>query len=88
MSKIDRRFPVIDIGRCSRCQGCISVVPEVFFFNENTGNMDVFHFESYPVELVEEAMKNCPKDCISWSSPESTADSFDDFSEDEILGIG
>lgn len=61
-----RKFPVIDLGRCSECRGCLEVAPDIFFYNSETGMVDVVGLAEYPEELVAEAMKNCPKDCISW----------------------
>lgn len=61
-----RVFPVVDLGRCSRCQGCIEIAPEVFRYNEETGSIDVVDLPEYPVDTVNEAMKYCPEDCISW----------------------
>jgi len=60
------KFPIIDIGSCSECCGCTEVAPNVFRYNHETGMMDVFDLSSYPEELVVEAIKNCPEDCISW----------------------
>ncbi|MGL1931337.1 MAG: ferredoxin [Desulfotalea sp.] len=64
--KRPERFPLIDLGKCSDCRGCHEVAPEVFYYNHHTGFMDVAHLEEYPEELVDEAIKNCPKDCINW----------------------
>ena len=61
-----QKFPVIDLGRCSECRGCLEVAPDIFFYNSETGMVDVVGLEEYPEELVAEAIKNCPKDCISW----------------------
>ena len=59
-------FPVIDLSRCSDCRGCIEIAPRVFHYNSAMGVMEVIDFQIYPVELVDEAIKNCPKDCIYW----------------------
>jgi ferredoxin len=61
-----KRFPVIDLGRCNDCQGCIEVAPAVFRYNSATGLMEVADLNNYPEDLVEEAIKNCPEDCIAW----------------------
>jgi ferredoxin len=61
-----KRFPVVDIGRCTKCGGCMSVAPEVFRFNDPLGYVEVIDMEAFPVELVDEAIKLCPVDCISW----------------------
>ena len=59
-------IPCIDLGECTDCEGCISVCPEVFQVNNATGCMEVVDLPNYPVALVDEAIKNCPEDCISW----------------------
>lgn len=61
-----KAFPVIDLGRCSRCDGCIEIAPEVFYYNRETGLIEVVEMQEYPVDKVDEAIKNCPEDCISW----------------------
>jgi ferredoxin len=61
-------IPVIDLGRCSECQGCIEIAPEVFRYNSSTGLMEVIDLQVYPQAEVEESMKNCPKDCICWET--------------------
>lgn len=59
-------YPTIDLGRCSDCRGCIEVAPKVFRYNATMGMMEVIDYRLYPKEIVDEAIKNCPKDCISW----------------------
>jgi ferredoxin len=61
-----KAFPVIDLGRCSRCEGCIEIAPEVFRHNKETGSIDVIDMQEYPVDKINEAIKNCPEDCIFW----------------------
>ena len=65
-NKTSKKFPVIDLGRCSECCGCMEVAPDVFRYNNETGMMDVFELAVYPEDVVAEAIKNCPKDCITW----------------------
>ena len=60
------KIPVIDLGLCTECEGCIAACPSVFHFNEATGMMEVTEMDVYPEECVNEAIKNCPADCISW----------------------
>ena len=60
------KIPVIDLALCSECEGCIAVCPSVFKFNEATGMIEVVEMDVYPEECVDEAIKNCPADCISW----------------------
>ena len=59
------KMPVVDIGLCTLCEGCIDVCPDVFRLND-TGYIEVVEMPEYPVEDVNEAIKNCPEDCIYW----------------------
>ncbi len=59
------RVPVVDIGPCSLCGVCIEVCPLVFRLNE-VGYVEVTELACYPDSEVEEAIKYCPEDCISW----------------------
>jgi ferredoxin len=61
-----KAFPVVDLGRCNRCEGCIEIAPDVFRYNEETGLIEVIDLQEYPVAKVNEAIKNCPEDCIAW----------------------
>ncbi len=63
-----KKYPVIDNGRCSRCLGCVGVAPDVFSFNDILGVMEVVDLVKYPEKEVDEAIKNCPRDCISWET--------------------
>lgn len=59
-------YPAINLGQCSYCRGCLEIAPQVFCYNQETGLMEVIEMSTYPFELVEEAIKNCPEDCIAW----------------------
>ena len=61
-----KKIPSIDLGRCTECGGCIEIAPAVFRYNTSTSMMEVIELDDYPEELVDEAIKNCPEDCISW----------------------
>ena len=60
-----RRIPTIDLSGCVDCEACIALCPQVFRKNE-AGFVEVADLDEYPEEMVEEAMANCPADCISW----------------------
>ena len=66
-----KAFPVVDLGRCSRCQGCIEIAPDVFRYNKETGSVEVIDLLAYPVDRVNEVIKYCPEDCISWDGIDS-----------------
>jgi ferredoxin len=59
------KIPVVDIGPCTLCMGCVEVCPEVFQQN-NAGYIEVIELENYPEATVNEAIKYCPEDCITW----------------------
>ena len=58
--------PMVDIGICTLCMGCVELCPEVFRLNENTGYIEVVDLEVYPKSPVDEAIKYCPQHCIEW----------------------
>lgn len=57
--------PEVELSDCIRCGVCVEVCPEVFMMNE-TGFIQVDDLDCYPGEKVEDAIKNCPMDCIQW----------------------
>ena len=57
--------PVIDLSDCIRCGVCQDVCPEVFRLND-AGYIEVMEMTDYPRSDVDEAIKNCPADCIAW----------------------
>ena len=57
--------PVVDIGRCTLCGGCIDLCPSVFVLGE-AGFVEVRDLPAYPEDSVDEAIKYCPEDCIAW----------------------
>ena len=68
--KIIRR-PEIDLGACTQCGGCVEVAPEIFRFRERAGFLEVCELDYYDPELVAEAIKFCPEDCIYWQDDET-----------------
>lgn len=59
------KIPVVDIGACTQCMGCVALCPEVFQLND-AGYIEVVELADYPEAAVNEAIKYCPVDCISW----------------------
>jgi len=60
------KIPVIDRGLCTKCEGCLVVCPAVFQFNQEIDMIVVADMDPYPQECVDEAIKDCPADCIAW----------------------
>lgn len=63
------KIPVVDIGLCTLCEGCVAVCPDVFSVND-AGFIQVADLAVYPQEAVDEAIKYCPEDCIFWDEDE------------------
>jgi ferredoxin len=57
--------PVVDLSDCILCGVCEEVCPDVFRLND-AGFIEVLEHAEYPDADVEDAIKNCPKDCIYW----------------------
>lgn len=56
--------PEVDLALCNGCGGCIDVAPEIFRWNDAFGFLEVVDLDCYDVDLVEEAIRNCPKNAI------------------------
>ena len=57
--------PYVDQDVCISCGLCVSVVPEVFRFNDK-GVSEVYDPTGAPEEKIQQAIDNCPVSCISW----------------------
>ncbi|MFA4916409.1 MAG: ferredoxin [Syntrophales bacterium] len=57
--------PVVELSDCTVCGVCVESCPEVFRLNES-GYIEVIELKDYPEKKVNEAIKNCPADCIYW----------------------
>lgn len=60
------RVPVVDLGDCVECDGCVEVCPEVFRCNEVIGYIEVIECDPYPELEVQDAINFCPTGCICW----------------------
>jgi ferredoxin len=59
------RVPVVELSECSLCGVCVEVAPSVFRISD-AGYVAVADLPVYPESEVDEAIKNCPEDCIYW----------------------
>jgi len=57
--------PVVELSDCIRCEVCRECCPNVFRMNDS-GFVEVANLSEYPEDEVNEAIKNCPADCIHW----------------------
>jgi ferredoxin len=61
--------PEIDLSDCSMCGICVDLCPMTFQLNE-AGYIEVVPSDGYPEKDINEAIKNCRGDCISWKESE------------------
>lgn len=59
------KTPVIDIGACILCEICTELAPQAFAIND-AGFVEVLYLDEYSDQTIHEAVKNCPKNCITW----------------------
>ncbi len=59
-------YPVVELSDCILCGICEEVAPTVFHVSD-LGYLQVAELRQYPEEDVNAAIRNCPKDCISWA---------------------
>lgn len=57
--------PFIDLAECILCEICVDLAPQAFQIND-AGYVQVLDLEDYSDPAIQEAIKNCPKDCIIW----------------------
>lgn len=62
-----KRRPAIEPGDCILCEICADVCPDVFSVNA-VGYIVIADLIQYPESCVDEAIRNCPEDCISWEA--------------------
>ena len=60
------KMPVVNQNECISCGVCVEMCPEVFQLN-NANLSEVINPEGAPEAKIQEAIDNCPVQCISWS---------------------
>ncbi len=63
------KIPHLDLSDCSLCGVCVDLCPRTFKLND-AGYIEVVFPSGDSEEDVDEAIKNCPSDCISWKESE------------------
>ncbi len=61
------KVPVVELSDCILCEVCTEICPEVFQMNA-AGYVEVIDLDAYPEAEIDEAIKNCPVDCIFWEN--------------------
>lgn len=59
------KVPVVELSECILCGVCVEVSPAVFNLTD-AGYIQVADLPVYPEDEVNDAIKNCPADCIVW----------------------
>ncbi|MBU8849241.1 MAG: ferredoxin [Desulfobacterales bacterium] len=59
------KTPVVELSSCILCEICVELAPHAFAIND-AGFVEVRYLDNYSDEDIHEAIKNCPKDCITW----------------------
>ncbi|MFC1881796.1 ferredoxin [Thermodesulfobacteriota bacterium] len=59
------KTPLVELSDCISCCVCAEVSPEVFRLND-AGYIEITELKTYPEDEVNDAIKYCPTDCISW----------------------
>ena len=57
--------PFVELSSCILCEICTDYCRTVFKMNA-AGFVEVTELDDYPEEDVDEVIKNCPKNSISW----------------------
>jgi ferredoxin len=58
------KTPVIDLECCILCEVCIELAPHAFQIND-AGFIETLLLDDYKDKNINEAMNNCPRDCIT-----------------------
>lgn len=59
------KIPYVDQEECTGCGLCEDTCPGVFRLNED-GVAEVYNPEGASEEEIQEAIDNCPVECIHW----------------------
>lgn len=61
------KSPLVELSDCILCGICVEVCPSVFSLSQ-AGYIEVIESKEYPEFEVNEAIRNCPTDCITWEN--------------------
>jgi ferredoxin len=61
-----KKVPVIDYEECVACGNCEAVCPQVFRLNPGLGHSEVIDPFGAPEEKIQQAIDECPVQCIHW----------------------
>lgn len=55
----------VELENCILCEICVDLAPHAFKIND-AGFIEILDLDNYQDKDIQEAIKNCPKDCISY----------------------
>ena len=58
--------PQVNRADCIHCGGCEEICPKVFQVNHSLGFALIINPRGASALLIQEAMNNCPVQCIQW----------------------
>lgn len=61
---------IIQEEECIGCGSCVELCPDVFEFDEDSGKAVVILPEDGPADCIEDAIAECPVECIYWEEDE------------------
>jgi ferredoxin len=59
------RIPYVEQDECTGCGMCEEICPDVFHINDD-GISEIQEPHGATAELIQEAIDECPVNCISW----------------------
>ncbi len=62
-NKTVSKTPFVDMGCCILCEVCVELAPHAFVLND-ADFIEVLPLDSYEDQDIQEAVNNCPRDCI------------------------
>jgi ferredoxin len=68
---MSKRIPVVTKEDCIACGNCEAVCPGVFRLNMSIGYSEVINPFGAPESQIQDAIDQCPVQCISWQGQET-----------------
>ncbi|TVM33013.1 hypothetical protein DQK91_12660 [Oceanidesulfovibrio marinus] len=68
-SHVSKKRINFSLGGCKQCEACVSIAPDCFEIDENTG-MPFLKKECADEDVVRELCAYCPEDCIEMEDME------------------